>query len=145
VIFSALDKRLEDSITTADKAQAIAQFKADKPWPNRRGKPNDKPEEPDKNKTKLKDRKGDRTVPSSDKNLHVPITCLTHSHTAYSTTMALFAASSEKAYKKSEADKEEDGVGRITDFCTSDSSYICVIACGETNKREKISARADKS
>jgi hypothetical protein len=38
------DKRLELSITAAAKPQAAAQFKADKPRPDRPDKPNDKPD-----------------------------------------------------------------------------------------------------
>jgi hypothetical protein len=47
------DKRLEISITAAPKAQAAAEFKANKPRRCRTDKPNDKP---DKNKAKPKDR-----------------------------------------------------------------------------------------
>jgi hypothetical protein len=72
------DKRLEVSITTVAKAQAHAQFKADKPRPYRPDKPNDKPDKPDKHKTKPKDRTGGRPLSSTD-----------------------------KAHKKTEADKEE--------------------------------------
>jgi hypothetical protein len=62
------DKRLEIiSITTAAKAQAAAQFKADKPRPNRPDRPNDKPGKPDKPKAKPKDRKGGSPLPSTDK------------------------------------------------------------------------------
>jgi hypothetical protein len=42
------DKRLEVSITSAAKAQTLAQFKADKPRPERPDKPSDKPDKPDK-------------------------------------------------------------------------------------------------
>jgi ribosomal protein S7 len=38
------DKRLEASITAAPKAQAVAQFKADKARPDRPDKPSDKPD-----------------------------------------------------------------------------------------------------
>jgi hypothetical protein len=71
-------KRLEGSITAAAKAQATAQLKADMPRQDIPDKPSDKPDEPDKNKAKLKDRTGDRPLPSTD-----------------------------KARKKTEADKEE--------------------------------------
>jgi hypothetical protein len=72
------DKRLEVSITTTAKAQATAQFKADKPGPDRPDRPNDKPDKPDKPKAKPKDRTGGRPLPSTG-----------------------------KAHKKTEADKEE--------------------------------------
>jgi hypothetical protein len=72
------DKRLEVSITSAAKAQVVAHFKADKPRPDRPDKPNDKPDKPDKHKAKPKDRTGGRPLPSTD-----------------------------KAHKKTEADKEE--------------------------------------
>jgi hypothetical protein len=46
-LLSALeDKRLEVSIKAVVKAQATAQFKADKPRPNRPDKSNDKPDKP---------------------------------------------------------------------------------------------------
>jgi hypothetical protein len=78
-LLSALeDKRLEVSITAASKAQATAQFKADKPRPDKPGKPNDKPDKPDKRKAKPKDRTGGRPLPATN-----------------------------KAHKKTEADKEE--------------------------------------
>jgi hypothetical protein len=78
-LLSALeDKRLEVSITTAAKAQAVAQFKADKRRPYRPDMPNDKPDKPDKPKAKPKDRTGGRPLPSID-----------------------------KAHKKTDADKEE--------------------------------------
>jgi hypothetical protein len=69
------DKRLEVSIIVAAKAQAVAQFKADKPRQDRPDRPNDKP---DKHKAKPKDRTVGRPLPSTD-----------------------------KAHKKTEADKEE--------------------------------------
>jgi hypothetical protein len=72
------DKRLEVSITAAAKAQATAQFKADKPRPDRPDKPNDKPDKPDKHKAKPKESTGGRPLPSTD-----------------------------KAHKETEADKEE--------------------------------------
>jgi hypothetical protein len=72
------DKRLEVSITIVTKAQATTQFKADKPRPDTPDKPNDKPDKPDKQKAKPKDRTGGRPLPSTD-----------------------------KAHKKTEADKEE--------------------------------------
>jgi hypothetical protein len=78
-LLSALeDKRLEVSIAGAAKAQATAQFKADNPRPDRPDKPNDKPDKPNKHKAKPKDRTGGRPLPSTD-----------------------------KAHKKTEADKEE--------------------------------------
>jgi hypothetical protein len=46
------DKRLEASIIAVAKAQAIAQFKADKPRPDRPDKPHDKPDKPDKPQAK---------------------------------------------------------------------------------------------
>jgi hypothetical protein len=61
------DKRLEVSITGAAKAQAAAQFKADKPRPDKPDKPNDKPDKPGKHKAKPKDRTGGRPLPSTDK------------------------------------------------------------------------------
>jgi hypothetical protein len=74
-LMSALeDKRLEANITGAAKAQAAAQFKADKPRPCRP----DKPDMSDKYMAKPKDRTGGRPLPSTD-----------------------------KAHKKTEADKEE--------------------------------------
>jgi hypothetical protein len=69
------DKRLGVNIAALAKAQAHAQFKADKPRPDRPDKPSDKP---DKQKGKPKDRTGGRPLPSTD-----------------------------KAHKKTEADKEE--------------------------------------
>jgi hypothetical protein len=67
-LMSALeDKRPKVSITTAAKAQAAAQFKDDKPRPGRPDKPNDKPDKPDKHKAKPKDRTGGRPLPSTDK------------------------------------------------------------------------------
>jgi hypothetical protein len=72
------DKRLEISIIAVAKAQTTAQFKADKPRPNRLDKPNDNPDMPDKSKAKPKDRTGGRPRTSTD-----------------------------KAYKKTEVDKEE--------------------------------------
>jgi hypothetical protein len=72
------DKRLEVSITAVAKAQAAAQFKADKPRLDRPDKPNDKPDKPDKHKGKPKDRTGGRPLLSTD-----------------------------KAHKKTEADKEQ--------------------------------------
>ena len=72
------DKRLEVSITTSAKAEAAAEFKADKPKPDRPDMPNDKPDKPDKNKAKPKDRTGGRPLPSTD-----------------------------RAHKKTEADKEK--------------------------------------
>jgi hypothetical protein len=78
-LVSALeDKRPEVSITAAAKAQAAAHFKADKPRPNIPDMPNDKPDKPDKPKAKPKDRTGGRPLTSTD-----------------------------KAHKKTEADKEE--------------------------------------
>jgi hypothetical protein len=78
-LMSALeDKRLKVSIITTAKAQAAAQFKADKPRPDRLDKPNDKPDNPDIHKAKPKDRTGGRPLPATD-----------------------------KAHKKTEADKEE--------------------------------------
>jgi hypothetical protein len=78
-LVSALeDKRLEVSITRAAKAQGAAQFKADKPRPGRPDKPNDKPDNSDKHKAKPKDRTGGRPLHATD-----------------------------KAQKKTEADKEE--------------------------------------
>jgi deoxyhypusine synthase len=78
-LMSALeDKRLEVSITGAAKTQAATKFKTDKPRPDIPDKPNDKPNKPDKNKAKPKDRTGGRPLPSTD-----------------------------KAHKKTEADKEE--------------------------------------
>jgi hypothetical protein len=53
------DKRLEVSTTAAAKAQATAQFKADKPRPNR-------PDKPDKHKAEPKDRSGGRPLPATD-------------------------------------------------------------------------------
>jgi hypothetical protein len=61
------DKRLEVSITAAAKAQAAAQFKAEKPRPGRPDKPNDKPDNPDKHKAKPKDRTAARPLPATDK------------------------------------------------------------------------------
>jgi hypothetical protein len=50
---SALEgKRLEVSITAAAKMQAIAQFKAGKPRPDKPDTPSDKPDMTDKNKAK---------------------------------------------------------------------------------------------
>jgi hypothetical protein len=72
------DKRQKVSITATAKAQAAAKFKADKPRPDRPDKPNDKPDKPDKNKAKPKDRTGGRPLPCTD-----------------------------KAHKKTEADKDE--------------------------------------
>jgi hypothetical protein len=72
------DKRLEVGITATAKAQVDAQFKADKPLPYRQNKPNDKPDKQDKHKAKPKDRTGSRPLPATD-----------------------------KAHKKTEADKEE--------------------------------------
>jgi hypothetical protein len=63
-------KRLEVSITAASKAQAAAQFKANKPRTCRPDKPNDKP---DKNKAKPKDRTGGRPLPSTDKVLLIHV------------------------------------------------------------------------
>jgi hypothetical protein len=65
------------SITAAAKAQATTQFKANKPRQDRPDKPSDKPDKLDKHKAKPKDRTGGRPLPSS-----------------------------EKAHKKTEADKE---------------------------------------
>jgi hypothetical protein len=61
------DKRLEVSITAAAKAQAAAQFKADKPRPDKPDRPNDKPDKPDKTKAKPKDRTSGRPLPPTDK------------------------------------------------------------------------------
>jgi hypothetical protein len=72
------DKRLEVSITAAAKAQAAAQFHADKPRPDKPERPTDKPDKPHKTKAKPKDRTGGRPLPSTD-----------------------------KTHKKTEADKEE--------------------------------------
>jgi hypothetical protein len=78
-LLSALeDKRLQVSITTAAKAQAAAQFKADKPRPDKPDRPNDKLDKPHKPKAKPKDRTAGRPLLSTD-----------------------------KAHKKTEADKEE--------------------------------------
>jgi hypothetical protein len=78
-LLSALQgKRLEVNITAVAKAQAAAQFKADKPRLDRPDMPNDKPDKPDKHKAKPKDHTGGRPLPSTD-----------------------------KAHKKTEADKEE--------------------------------------
>jgi hypothetical protein len=60
------DKRLEVSITANTKAQAAAQFKADKPRPNRPDMPNDKPDKPDKHKAKSKDHTGGHPLASTD-------------------------------------------------------------------------------
>jgi hypothetical protein len=72
------NKRLKVNITPATKAQTTAQFNADKPRLDRPDKPNDKPDTSDKQKVKPKDRTGGRPLPATD-----------------------------KAHKKSEADKEE--------------------------------------
>jgi hypothetical protein len=72
------DKRLEVSVMAAAKAQAVAHFEADKPRPDRPDRQNDKPDKPDKHKVKPKDRTGGRPLPATD-----------------------------KAHKKTEADKEE--------------------------------------
>jgi hypothetical protein len=61
------DKRLEVSFTALAKAQAAAQFKADKPRPDTPVRPNDKPDKPDKPMAKPKDRTGGRPLPSTDK------------------------------------------------------------------------------
>jgi hypothetical protein len=75
------DKRLEVSITAVAKAQIAPHFKPNKPKPyrpDRPHKPGDKPGMTDKNKAKPKDRTGGRPLPSTD-----------------------------KAHKKTEADKEQ--------------------------------------
>jgi hypothetical protein len=72
------DKRLEVSITTVAEAHAIAQFKADKPKPNKPDTTNDKQDKPGNNKTKFKEHTGGQPMPPS-----------------------------EKAHKKTEVDKEE--------------------------------------
>jgi hypothetical protein len=61
------DKRLENGIAATAKAQAAAEFKADKPRLDRPDKPNEKPYKPNNNKAKLKDRTGNWPLPSSDK------------------------------------------------------------------------------
>jgi hypothetical protein len=72
------DKRLKVNITAVGEAQATAKFKVDKPRQDRPDKPNDKPNKPDKHKAKPKDRTGGRPLLATD-----------------------------KAHKKTEADKEE--------------------------------------
>jgi hypothetical protein len=72
------DERFEVNITAAAKAQAVARFKADKPRPNKPDTPNDKPDKPDKHKSKPKYRTGGHPLPATD-----------------------------KAHKKTEADKED--------------------------------------
>jgi hypothetical protein len=61
------DKRLEASITATAKARATAQFKADKPRPERPTNTIDKPDKPDKHNAKPKDRTGGRPLPATDK------------------------------------------------------------------------------
>jgi hypothetical protein len=113
------DKRVEVSITADAKAQAIAQFKADKPRPCIPDKPSDKTDKPDKNKAKPKDRTGRRPLPSTD-----------------------------KAHKKTEADKEElrgDPPRRFmhTRYKLYASSRAAKLASMERYRRERASIEVD--
>jgi hypothetical protein len=83
------------SITTVTKAQAAAQFKADKPRPYIPDKPNDKPDKPDKHKAKPKDRTEAAPSPLPTKHTRRP-----------------------------RPTRRNDGVTRRADSCTPYSNYI---------------------
>jgi hypothetical protein len=90
------DKRLEVNSTIVAKAQAAAQFKADKPRPDRPDKPCDKPDRPAKKIAKPKDRSGGRLPPP-----------LPTRHT-----------------RRPRPTRRNDGVTRRAESCTPHSNYM---------------------